>query len=81
MLSILKDIENYTIFSDIDYIKRDGKNVYLGIRIGEDVKSIKLSLESFKVYGFICFSVAFDFETLDSGEPSCQMSNKRVIEA
>jgi len=80
MLSILKDIENYTIFSDIDYIKRDGKNVYLGIRIGEDVKSIKLSLESFKVYGFICFSVAFDFETLDSGEPSCQISNKRVVE-
>lgn len=81
MFSLLKDIDEYTIFSDIDYIKRDNKNVYLGLRIGEDIKPIKLTLEAFKVYGFLCFSVAFDCDSINDDELSCQMSNKRVIEA
>lgn len=80
MFSMLKKLDNSSRFSNINYIKEDDINIYFGIKMDEKFRLIKITLEAFKIYGFLCFCSLYD-ENKTEYPNACQVSNKRIVES
>lgn len=80
MFSMLKKIDDSSRFSNIKYIKEDEDNIYFGIKMDDKFRLIKITLEAFKIYGFLCFCSLYD-ENKTGYLNACQVSNKRIVES